>query len=88
VQETSSKAIVALVLSICSFVVFPLVPAVVALELARGARLEIEQSRGRLGGDGLTRAAVIVSWINIAVCALLAVALVGLVAVAVGRSST
>lgn len=85
--ETSSKAIVALVLSICSFVVFPFVPAVVALVLARTARLEIAQSRGQLAGDGLTRAAVIVSWINIALSLVVLVALAGLVAVAVSRSS-
>ena len=67
-QQTSSRAIIALVLAIGSFVVFPLVPAIVALALVPGAREEIELSGGRVTGDGLLTAAKIVAWINIGLC--------------------
>ena len=64
-QQTSTRAIVALVCAVGSFVVFPLVPAIVALVLAPGATREIEESGGRLTGEGLVTAARITAWINI-----------------------
>jgi hypothetical protein len=64
-QQTSTRAIVALVLAIGSFVVFPLIPAIIALVLASGARDEIDASGGRVGGSGLVTAAKVVSWVNI-----------------------
>ena len=67
-QETSPKAIVALVLAIGSFVVFPLVPAIVALVLCASARRDIDASGGRVTGDGLLTASKIISWINIGLC--------------------
>jgi hypothetical protein len=85
VQETSSRAIVALVLAVCSFVVFPFVPAVVALFVAPQARRELAAARGRLGGEGLVRAAVVVAWVNIALSLVVLLALAGLVTVALTR---
>ena len=63
--QTSTKAIIALVLAIASFVVCPLIPAIIALVLASSASQEIRDSGGRIGGEGLNKAAKIVSWINI-----------------------
>jgi hypothetical protein len=83
-QTTSTKAIIALVLAIGSFAVFPLVPAIIALVLASGARDEIDASGGRVGGDGLVTAAKVVAWINIGLCVagvLALVAVFGLFAV-------
>lgn len=88
-QETSSKAIVALVLAIGSFVVLPFVTAIAGLVLASSARREIDESGGRLTGEGLATAAKVLSWINIALCVaavLLFVVVLGLFAV--GSSST
>ena len=68
--STETKAIVALVLAIGSFVVFPLVPAIVALCLAPGAKRDIETSGGRLTGLGLVTASKIVAWCNVALSAL------------------
>jgi len=65
--QTASKAIIALVLSIGSWVVFPFVPAVVALVLAGQAKRDIEASGDRLAGAGMVTAAKIISWTNIAV---------------------
>jgi hypothetical protein len=54
-----------LVLAVCSFVVFPVVPAVVALALAPGASRDIAAAGGRLTGDGLLKAGRIVAWVNL-----------------------
>jgi hypothetical protein len=63
--ETESMAIIALVLAIGSFVVCPVIPAIVALVLANNADASIQASGGRKTGEGLTKAARIVSWVNI-----------------------
>ncbi len=69
----SSNSIVALVLSICSWVVFPIVFAVVALVFASKAEKEIAASGGSIGGGAFVTASKIVSWINIGVYAALAI---------------
>ena len=71
--QTSSNAIVALVLAITSWVICPIVTAVVALVLASSAAKEIEASGGRVQGAGLVTAARIVSWVNIGLWAALLV---------------
>jgi hypothetical protein len=83
---TEGTAVAALVLSIASFVICPVIPAVVALVLASQAKGKINRSGGRVGGQGLVTAATIIAWINIG----LAVAVVALIVViaAFGRSSS
>ncbi len=63
--QTSSNAIIALILAIVSWAVCPIIPAIVALVLASSAAKEIEASGGRVQGAGLVTAARIVSWVNI-----------------------
>jgi len=63
--QTEGTAITALVLAIVSFVVCPIIPAVVALFMCPGARRKIEGSGGALTGEGLVTAAKIISWVNI-----------------------
>ena len=70
---TSTNAIVGLVLAIASWVVCPVIPAIIALVLAAKSQQEIRASQGRVGGDGLNLATRIISWINIGVWALLIV---------------
>jgi hypothetical protein len=41
------------------------VPAIVALALAPGAKREIEQSGGMVTGDGFVKAGVICSWVTV-----------------------
>ena len=65
--ETSTNAVIALVLAIVSWVVCPIIPAIVALFLANTATKEIAASGGRKTGEGLVTASKIVSWINIGV---------------------
>ena len=63
-----TKAILALVMAIGSYVLIPLVLAVVALVLASMSSRDIQASGGRLGGSGLVTAAKVLAWINIALC--------------------
>jgi hypothetical protein len=85
-QETDSTAVVALVLAIASFVVCPVIPAIVALVLANNADAAIRASGGRKTGEGLTKAARIVSWINIGlyVAGLVIVIVIAVIAAAAG----
>jgi hypothetical protein len=79
--QTSSNAIVALVLSITSWVVCPIIFAIVALVFANMASKEIKASGGRVTGEGLVTGAKVVAWINIGLWA--ALILVGIFAFAI-----
>ena len=71
-QKTSGLAIAALVVSLLSFVVCPVIFAVVALGLAHAAFNQIDGSDGRVGGRGMAVAGNIVAWVNIALVTLAA----------------
>jgi len=62
---TSNNAIIAFVLSIVSWALCPVIPAIVALVLAQSAQREIAASQGAVQGGGLVTASKIISWINI-----------------------
>ncbi len=64
-RQTSSDAIVALVLSLLSWVICPFVLAIVALVFASKAKSAIAASNGWLDGEGMVTAAKIISWVNI-----------------------
>ena len=87
-RRTEGNAIAALVLAICSFIVCPLIPAVVALFLASSAKRNIDASNGALDGESLVTAARIVAWINIGICLLGIVLAVVLIIVAAATSDT
>jgi preprotein translocase subunit SecG len=63
--QSSSDAVVALVLAIGSWVVCPVVLAIVALVFASKAKRTIEASNGWVEGSGMVTAAKIIAWINI-----------------------
>lgn len=65
VVPTSGYAVAALILSICSWLVCPIVPAIVGLVMASMADKEIRT--GNAAGGGMSTAAKIISWINIGV---------------------
>ena len=71
--KTESKAIIALVCAIGSWVLFPLLPAIAALMVGKSARRDIEASGGWLTGDGLVTAAKVIAWANIVLCLLVVV---------------
>lgn len=74
----------ALVCAIASWVALPLFPAIAALVVGSSARRDIDASGGRLTGEGLVTAARVIAWINLGLCALAAVVVVGILALAVG----
>ncbi|TXH42640.1 MAG: DUF4190 domain-containing protein [Actinobacteria bacterium] len=64
--QTNNNAIVALVLALVSYVVCPVVSAIVALIFAHKASKEIKASNGWQTGSGMVLAARILAWVNIA----------------------
>ena len=83
---TEGNAIAALILAIASFLVCPIIPAIIALVLAGSAKRNILASGGAKQGLGMVTAAKIVAWANIVVVTLFViVAIIGVVAV--GHSS-
>jgi len=89
VPQTSNSAIVALVLSILSWVVCPVIPAIVALVFANKADKEIAASNGWVTGGGLVTASKIVAWINIGLYAgLIAIGLIFFLILAAGGALT
>jgi hypothetical protein len=84
-RQTDSKAVVALVLSITSWVLCPILPAVIALVLAGQSDRAIEASGGRLEGSSMNTATRWVSWANIIVMSLAAIAFLGLFVFAIGQ---
>jgi uncharacterized membrane protein len=61
----SNDAVVALVLSIASWLFCPVVLAIVALVFASKAKRAIAASNGWVTGDGMATAAKVISWVNI-----------------------
>ncbi|MDP4675593.1 MAG: DUF4190 domain-containing protein [Candidatus Nanopelagicales bacterium] len=66
-RQTSTSAIVGFVLSIASWVICPVIPAIVALVLANKAEREVAASSDRLTDSGLVLPTKIIAWINIGV---------------------
>jgi hypothetical protein len=83
--RTEGTAVAALILSIVSWVLCPIIAAVVALVLAHVAGNKIDASGGRLTGNGLVRAAQIIAWIHIA---LFTVVMVGVAIALVANDSS
>jgi hypothetical protein len=80
--STEGNAIAALILAISSFVVCPLVTAVIALVLAGSAKRNILASGGAKEGLGMVIAARIIAWANIVLVTLgIIVVVIGVVAV-------
>jgi len=70
-RPTSSNAIVAFVLSIVSWVICPVIPAIVALVLVNKSEQEIAASGNQVSGAGFNTASKIISWVNIGLYAAL-----------------
>ena len=65
--QTSSKAIVALVLAILAWTTCPVVLAIPALIFAGQAKREIAASNGWVTGDGFVTASRVMGWLNIGI---------------------
>ncbi len=64
-QITSAWSIISLIGGISNFVGFPFWGAVIALITGYIAKSEIEKSHGRVGGERLAKAGLILGWIGI-----------------------
>jgi hypothetical protein len=87
-RRTEGNAIAALVCAIASFVICPLIPAVVALFLASAAKRNIQASNGALDGESLVTAARIIAWINVGLCVLGTIAIILAIVIAAAGSSS
>jgi hypothetical protein len=74
-RRTDGQAVASLVLGIASFVVCPLIPAIIAIVLGMQAKARIAADPS-LDGEGLAKAGVILGWANIVFVVLAAVVVV------------
>jgi hypothetical protein len=80
--QNAGKAVAVLVLGIAGLVLtcsygIGIIPAIVALALAPGAKREIRASGGQVTGEGLVKAGVICAWVAVGL-GLLALVLLGI----------
>jgi hypothetical protein len=89
-RPTASSATGALVCAILSWVVCPVILAVVALVLASQAQRKIRDSGGQLDGEGQIKAAKWIAWLNIGLFGLFALffAVIAVIAIAFGDSGS
>ena len=64
--QTPGSATAALILGICGIVLCPLICGPLAIVYGNKAKGEIRSSNGRLGGQGLAQAGVVMGWIGVA----------------------
>jgi hypothetical protein len=72
VSQSSVKAVVSLIFGILGFVFLPLIGPIVALAVGYSAKTDIRKSGGRLTGDGMATAGIVLGWVNIGLWVLIA----------------
>lgn len=70
IPQTSTMATVSLVTGIASWVIVPLIGAIVAVITGHMARKEIRESGGQLTGDGLATAGLVLGYLQLGVTVL------------------
>jgi hypothetical protein len=65
VPQNSGKAIVSLVFGILGFILLPLIAGIVAVVTGYSAKREIRESAGRLKGEDMATAGIILGWVNL-----------------------
>ncbi len=76
--QTSSMAVVSLVCGIATWVILPLIGAIIAVITGHMARREIRDSMGRLTGDGLATAGLVLGYLQLGLGLVAACLMVGL----------
>ena len=66
IRQTSSLAVASLVSGILGWTLLPFVGTVVAIITGHMARAEIRRSNGRLEGDGMAVAGLVLGWVSAA----------------------
>ncbi|NLN70424.1 MAG: DUF4190 domain-containing protein [Chloroflexi bacterium] len=64
-QQNSTLAVISLISGIASYFIVPLLGAIAAIITGNMAKKEIRQSIGRLTGEGMAKAGIILGWVNI-----------------------
>jgi hypothetical protein len=64
-QGSSGEATASLILGICGLLICSLICSPLAIMYGKRARRSIAASGGRLGGDGMATAGIILGWIGI-----------------------
>ncbi|MBN2084014.1 MAG: DUF4190 domain-containing protein [Anaerolineales bacterium] len=76
--QISGLATASLFLGLASWIILPVLGAIPAIVLGHMARVRIAQSEGRLTGDGLAAAGLVMGYANIVLIALITVCIAGL----------
>ena len=66
IRQTSSLAVASLVSGILGWTLLPFIGTIVAIITGHLARKEIRLSQGRLQGDGLAIAGLVLGWVSVA----------------------
>ena len=66
IRQTSSLAVASLVSGILGWTLLPFIGTVVAIITGHMARAEIRRSNGRLEGDGMAVAGLVLGWVSAA----------------------
>ncbi len=69
--QQSGKAVASLICSIAGLFMCLFVGQIIGLVLGYGAKRDIEASQGRLTGEGLAKAGIIIGWVGIGIDGLL-----------------
>ena len=74
-RTTSTAAVVSLVFGILSWLVLPVLGAVIAVVAGHMARAEIRRANGALDGDGLAIGGLVLGWLHLVLMVLLVLAI-------------
>lgn len=88
VAPTEDKAIISMILGILALVSFSILAGIPAIILGKMSRDNIRASSGRLSGEGMATAGIVMGWVSVGIVgvAVLAVLIVIILAAAVAHS--
>jgi uncharacterized membrane protein YjgN (DUF898 family) len=70
VQPTEDKAVISMVLGILSLVSFSILAGIPAIIVGNMSRNNIRASAGRLGGEGMATAGIVMGWVSVGLAGL------------------
>jgi hypothetical protein len=81
VPGTSGLAVTSLILGVLSWIGMPLLGGIAAVIAGHVARNDIRKAAGRVGGDGMALAGIVLGYANIALGVLIGLCIVGIVVI-------
>jgi hypothetical protein len=82
-SRTSGLAIASFIMAVLSWLALPLLGAIIAVVLGHKARPEIRRSAGRMTGDGLALAGLVLGYANIALAVLVGLCVAGVFVISI-----